>query len=187
MTDENIEVIEEKVIDEDWVKEHQTNLKLGETLDPSLISLDDSWKEKIPKTWGTLYANEMSITRYQPIALRHFVFCLDGVDAFLVRKVERPSFVRKAGFFGKKKQHLVVWLHEAVSPSASQQVKELQQKNGKVTAKLKMLDPIGTVIGLIVWKGIRVERVDYSTFNYDDKGLASIKVTLSFDNEEQEF
>lgn len=183
MADENIE-INDKVL----IKERQTNLQIGETLNRDMLAIDDSWKKAVVNAWKTLRVDEMEATRYQPILSRHFVFALDGVDAFLVKRVERAPFIRKTGLFQKTKpRELVVYFHEAVAPSASQQIKELQENPLKVNAKLKMLDPIGTIVGLISWKGIQVEKVEYSPFDYDSKALAEIKVTLSFTKEVREY
>jgi len=138
----------------------------------------------------TLTVDQMLPTKFEPLWNRRFIFCLDGLDAFLVRRVDRPSHRRVHGKadIGFEKQELVVYLYSVVAPSTEQQVEELMKTNNlpKVCA-IKLLDSNGTVVNKYSYSGVHVERVDFDSLDYSNNSTAGIKLTLSFATEFLEF
>lgn len=89
-------------------------------------------------------------------------------------------------FLSHKK--LVVTLHDSIAPSAEQQVEELINNMALIPkVVLRLLDPVGTVIGERVYSGVVVERVDYDVLSYDSKEFSEIKLTLSFNSQKLAF
>lgn len=121
---------------------------------------------------------------FAPMISHRFLFCMDGLDAFLTKKVERASYLRHANQ-GQPVNELVVHLHESVQPSTRQQVQDLIAKNlfGPLTAKIKMLDPIGRIIQTCTYSGMLIKRVDYSSLSYDNNHSAEVVLTLGYESE----
>ena len=136
-------------------------------------------------------------TKFQPIVVRSFLLEIPGIDCFFVKSVERPPYIRPRQQWSRVKQDwelldehlankkLVVVLHNSIAPSTEQQVQELINKpEAELEVKIKFLDPVGNVIGLRVFKRVKLERVDYDVLTYDStKELSEIKLTLSFNSE----
>jgi hypothetical protein len=131
--------------------------------------------------------------KLQPVFSRHFIFTLEGLDAFLVKRVERAPYIKPDEKWGKTdremllesiaNKRLTVYLHEPLGPSLSQQINEIIFSPKKKVAALKILDNVGNVVGGIMYKGIEVERVDYSAFDYANNDFAEVKMTLSYREE----
>jgi hypothetical protein len=189
------------------------NQKLAEALPPDPVVeevKDAEWKQEPPppppKVGDKLPPEALNSTKFQFACNRRFVFCMDGIDAFLVKKVERPSYVKPRDSWQERKElgrfadyellerrnahkRLVVTLHDAISPSTRQQVEEVINVTAfPLTAQIKLLDPVGTVIGLYTYSGVEVERVDYDPLDYSDSRPDSeIKLTLSYKKERMDF
>lgn len=143
---------------------------------------------------------EITPAKFELIANRRFILCLPGLDSFLVEKVERPPFIRPKQIWQQRKtdrelleeanahKRLVVYLHEAVEPSTRQQVQALIDATVltpacPIEAQIKMLDPVGTVVQLLTYHGVMIERVDYDTLDYASSNFGKIKLTLSYQKE----
>lgn len=121
--------------------------------------------------------------KFQPLTNRHWLFCMEGLDCFFVKKVERPPYIR-----GSKDKTLVVYLWEAIAPSTRQQVQSLvDMEIATYKAEIKILDCVGTCIGLTTYTGVHIERVDWSTLDYDSSDNSIIKMTLSYTREKLEY
>jgi len=53
--------------------------------------------------------------------------------------------------------------------------------------KIKALDPVGTVIQLLTYEDVRIDRVDYGDLSYDSTEFSEIKLTLSYRKEKLEY
>ena len=141
------------------------------------------------------------ISSFQPICNRQFILDIPGIDAFLVKSVERPPYIRPKERWSREKpdwqlldEHLAhkklfVKLHNAIAPSTEQQVQELIDRVEAIPeVKIKFMDPVGTVIGVRVFRSVVVERVDYDLLTYEDSQPTSeIKLTLSYNSEKLVF
>ena len=137
---------------------------------------------------------DMLPTKFQPVASRQFIFTLPLLDAFLVKRVERAPYVRPDQSWKKTDrerleeslahQRLIVYLHDTVAPSVHLQIMDLINSQKSHQAHIKLLDPVGTIIGGTTFNYVQVERVDYSPMDYDSSGMGEVKLTLSYNNEE---
>lgn len=91
---------------------------------------------------------EMKISKFQPIAIKHFIVYLDGVDSFLFHSFERPEW-KKDGWldkilrvFGKDDRRLIGVMHNPIAPSGEQQLREWmmsQSFSGRKELKKRIL------------------------------------------------
>lgn len=165
---------------------------------------DSEWKDPLrPFKPYAIGKDMLTIHKFQPICNRRFIFALPGLDAFLVKRVERHPYIRPKGPSWQDKKtdrelleelnahkKLVVYLHDVIAPSTRQQIEEILDANQvfATEAKVKILDPVGTVISELTYSDVVVERVDYDPLDYaDGRSSAEIKLTLSYRKEKLEF
>jgi hypothetical protein len=154
----------------------------------------------------TLEVTDMLPKKFEPLAKRRFVFAMEGIDAFFIKAASRPTFtteeipinwINSTRYVAGKTTfgELNVTLHDAVSPSASQQVMEwirtcfesVSGRSGyadfyKRDIQIKMLDPTGTVVQLWDVKGAFVKEANFGELNYEGSDLAEVTLTIRFDN-----
>jgi hypothetical protein len=130
--------------------------------------------------------------KFQPISRRHFVFNLKGLDAFLVKRIEFPPYIKPSKSWQKTDREileeslshkkLIVHLHCAIMPSTHVQITEMIETGLPKEANLLFLDPVGSVICTYAYSGLELDRVDYSDADYDSSDLSWIKLTISYNN-----
>jgi hypothetical protein len=154
----------------------------------------------------TLDVSEMLPAKFQPIAKRHFVFAIEGIDAFLVKAAARPqisteevaiNWINTTRYIAGKTTfgELSVTLHDAIAPSGAQQVMEwirlcyesVTGRGGyadfyKRDIQIKMLDPLGTVIQLWDIKGAWVKEANFNEISYEGSDQTEISLTIRADN-----
>jgi hypothetical protein len=155
----------------------------------------------------TLSVTDMLPNKFEPKRKHRWVFAIEGIDAFLIRKAARPGFNMPSKeipwintqryISGKLKfDTMSVDLHDPIAPSGAQQVMEwvrthhesVSGRSGyadfyKRDLQLKLLDPIGTVVELWDMKGCFLTGADYGSLDYnDDSGSMDISLTIRFDN-----
>jgi hypothetical protein len=154
----------------------------------------------------TLGVEDMLATKFQPIAKRHFILAIEGIDSFIVKTASRPNFtteevaipyVNQTRYVGGRTTFstMTVTLHDPIGPSGAQQVMEwLRAKYESVSGRegyadfykrdiqLKMLDPVGTVIQLWDIKGAFITEANFNDVTYEGSDLVEISLTLRFDN-----
>lgn len=137
-------------------------------------------------------------TKFQPLCNRRFILLIPGIDAFLVKSVERAPYLRPKERWNRERpdwelldelltpKKLVVVLHNTIVPSTEQQVQDLIDRIEDIPeVKIKFLDPVGSVIGTRIYRSVRLERVDYDLLTYDDsKPTSEIKLIFSYNNQE---
>jgi hypothetical protein len=154
----------------------------------------------------TLSVNDMLPTKWEPLAKRRFVFAIEGIDSFLVKSAQRPTFtteqvainwVNSTRYVAGKTTfgELAVTLHDPIAPSASQQVMEwirlcfesVSGRSGyadfyKRDIQIKMLDPVGTVVQLWDIKGAFILSANYGELAYEGSDITEIQLSIKFDN-----
>jgi len=154
----------------------------------------------------TLGVEDMLATKFQPIAKRHFILAIEGIDAFLVKTASRPqitteevaiNWVNTTRYIAGKTTFgpLNVTLHDAIAPAGAQQVMEwirlcyesVSGRGGyadfyKRDIQLKMLDPVGTVISLWDYKGAWIQEANFNDLSYEGSDQTEISLTIRFDN-----
>ena len=145
--------------------------------------------------------------KFEPLAKRQFVFAIEGIDHFLIKTAARPQitteelaipWINSTRYIAGKTKFgtMQVTLHDAIAPSAAQQVEEWRRlcfesvsgRGGyadfyKRDIQIKMLDPVGTVVQLWDIKGAFITESNYGELSYEEEtGLAEITLTIRFDN-----
>jgi hypothetical protein len=153
-----------------------------------------------------LDVSDMVATKFQPIAKRHFILAIEGIDAFLIKTGARPTHsTEKVDINWINQQRKVagkttfpplnITLYESVAPSGAQQVMEwlrlcYESVSGRAgyadfykrDIQIKMLDPIGNVIQLWDIKGAFVTEANFGDLTYDGSDLMEIQLTIEYDN-----
>lgn len=153
----------------------------------------------------TLGVEEMLPVKFQPLAKRHFIFAIEGIDAFLIKTASRPSITTDAieipwinsrrYIAGITKFGTInVTLYDAVAPSGAQQVMEwirltFESVSGRAgyadfykrDVQIKMLDPIGTVVQLWDIKGAFITEANFNELSYEAGEPTEISLTLQYD------
>ena len=154
----------------------------------------------------TLSVNDMLPTKWEPLAKRRFVFAIEGIDSFLIKSAQRPTFateevainwINSTRYVAGKTTfgELTVTLHDPIAPSASLLVMEwirlcwesVSGRSGyadfyKRDIQIKMLDPVGTVVQLWDIKGAFVKSANYGDLAYEGSDITEIALAIRFDN-----
>lgn len=142
---------------------------------------------------------------FEPKRKNRFVLMIEGVDAFLVKTASRPTitteevampFVNSHRYLAGKTTFgdVSCTLHDAIAPSASQQVMEwirlhYESVSGRAgyadfykrDVAIKMLDPVGSVIEYWDGKGVWIKESNFGELSYEDHGPVDISLTLRAD------
>lgn len=154
----------------------------------------------------TLDVIEMLPSKFEPKKVRQFILQIEGIDAFLVKSAQRPTFetdvieipwinsTRKLA--GKTKfNEIQVELHDPIAPSGAQQVMEwlrlcYEAVSGRAgyaemykrDIQIKLLDPVGTVIECWDLKGAWVKTANFGDLKYEEAtGLVGVTLTIVYD------
>ena len=154
----------------------------------------------------TLSVTDMLPNKFEPKRKHRWVFAIEGIDAFLVKKAGRPGFtmgskeipwINTQRFISSKLKFdtMSVDLHDPIAPSGAQQVMEwirthhesVSGRSGyadfyKRDVQLKMLDPIGTVVELWDIKGAQITNATFGDLDYGTEDPTEVALTLQFDN-----
>ena len=155
----------------------------------------------------TLSVTEMLPNKFETKRKFRWVLMLEGIDAFLVKSTNRPSFTiadETLNFINSKRYiagrltfgTISMVLHDPIAPSGAQQVMEWIRTHAESVSgragyadfykrdlQLKLLDPIGTVVEPWDMKGCFLTGADYGSLDYsDDSASMDISLTIRFDN-----
>ncbi len=150
--------------------------------------------------------SEILPTKWEPLAKRRFLFKIEGVDMFFIKSAARPTmnteevaipWINSTRYVAGKTTFgtLSVTLHDAVAPSASQQMMEWKRlvtepisgRSGyadfyKRDIQIDMLDPVGNVVQRWDIKGAFPTEVGWGDLAYEGSDIAEITATLRFDS-----
>ena len=154
----------------------------------------------------TLSVTDMLPNKFEPKRSYRWVLAIEGIDAFLVSKTNRPTIKidsKKIDFINSYRriasklefQDLSVTLHDPIAPSGAQQVMEwirthYESVSGRAgyadfykrDIQLKMLDPVGTVVELWDIKGAFLTNANFQSLDYGGDEIMTIDLTVQFDN-----
>lgn len=154
----------------------------------------------------TLSVTDMLPNKFEPKRKHRWIFAIEGIDAFLIKKAGRPGFtmgskeipwINTQRYISSKLKFdtMSVDLHDPIAPSGAQQVMEwirthhesVSGRSGyadfyKRDIQLKMLDPIGTVVELWDIKGAFIESAKFGDVDYVGDDVMSVTLSLRFDN-----
>jgi hypothetical protein len=154
----------------------------------------------------TLSVTDMLPNKFEPKRNYRWVLAIEGIDAFLVAKTNRPQiqigekkieFINSYRMIASKLsfQDLSVTLHDPIAPSGAQQVMEwirthYESVSGRAgyadfykrDIQLKMLDPVGTVVELWDIKGAFLTNANFNSLDYCAEEVMMIDLTIKYDN-----
>ena len=148
---------------------------------------------------------EAMFTAFEPKTQNRFIMYMDGIPAYLIKKIDRPSIT-----FGevtldhinvkRKLKGKADWgsitcdLYDPVVPSAAQAVMEwVRLGHESVTGRdgysdfykkdvtFNLLGPVGDVVEEWVLKGAYIQSADFGELDYASNDPAMITLTLKYD------
>ena len=149
--------------------------------------------------------NEMMFTAFEPKLQNRFIMYIDGIPAFLVKKVGRPNIQFndvtlehiniKRKIKGKADwQDITATLYDPVTPSGAQAVMEwVRLSHESVTGRdgysdfykkqihIKTLGPVGDVVEEWILKGAYVQNANFGDMDWNSETPANISLTLVMD------
>ena len=152
-----------------------------------------------------LNTNDMMFTAFEPKLQNRFVMFIDGIPAFLVKKVGRPNVAFgditldhinvKRKLKGKADwQDITAELYDPVTPSGAQAVMEwvrlsheaVTGRDGysdfyKKDLKIQMLGPVGDIVEQWKLKGSWIQSAAFNDLDFSASDPIEIEVTLRYD------
>ncbi len=152
-----------------------------------------------------LSPNEIFFTAFEPKVSNRFIFYIDGVPAYLIKKATAPGF--NAGEITldhinvyRKIKGKVRWedinleLYDPITPSGTQSVMEwfrlshesVTGRDGysdfyKKQVKLEILGPVGDIVGEWVVKGAFIKTARFGDYDWANDQYISLNVTIAMD------
>ena len=153
-----------------------------------------------------LNTNEMMFTAFEPKLQNRFIMFIDGIPAYLIKKVARPSitfeevtldhiniqrYVKGKGEW----QELEITLYDPVVPSAAQAVMEwVRLGHESVTGRdgysdfykkditFNLLGPVGDKVEEWTLKGAQIQSANFNDLDFaNGTDVADISLTLRYD------
>ena len=152
-----------------------------------------------------LNTNEMMFTAFEPKLQNRFIMYIDGIPAFLVKKIGRPNVSFndvtldhinvKRKLKGKADwQDITADLYDPVTPSGAQAVMEwVRLSHEAVTGRdgysdfykkqihIKTLGPVGDVVEEWILKGAYVQNATFGDMDWTSDTPVNISLTIVMD------
>ena len=152
-----------------------------------------------------LNTNDMMYTAFEPKLMNRFIMFIDGIPAFLVKKVGRPNIQFgdvtldhinvKRKLKGKADwQDITAELYDPVTPSGTQAVMEwVRLSHESVTGRdgysdfykkditLDILGPVGDIVGEWIIKGAYVKTATFGEYDWATDAAIDLQLTLAMD------
>jgi len=154
---------------------------------------------------AVLNPNEIMFTQFEPKVPNRFIFYIDGIPAYLIKKASAPGF--EAGEIildhinvYRKVKGKVRWndmtleLYDPVTPSGAQSVMEWARlahesvtgRDGysdfyKKSITLDILGPVGDVVGEWIINGAYVKTATFGDYDWSADAAVSLSVTIAMD------
>ena len=152
-----------------------------------------------------LEPQDIMFTPFEPKLQNRFIMQIDGINAYLVKGMARPSIESEEVTLehmnvtryvkGKSRwQTIDITLYDPVVPSAAQQVMEwVRLHHESVTGRdgyadfykkdvtFNLLDPVGAVIEEWELKGTYIQSANFGELSFDSNDPVEITLTLRYD------
>ena len=153
-----------------------------------------------------LNSTQMFFTAFEPKLQNRFLMNIDGIDAYLIKKIARPSVTFnnvvldhinvKRKIKGKANWEPVSCdLYDPVTPSGAQAVMEwVRLSHESVTGRdgysdfykkdltINVLGPVGDIVSEWILKGAFIKEATFGDYNWDTENEAKqIELTLGLD------
>ena len=152
-----------------------------------------------------LEPQDIMFTPFEPKLKNRFIMQIDGINAYLIKSMNRPSIESDEVVLehmnvtrcvkGKSRwQPLEITLYDPIVPSASQQVIEwIRLHHESVTGRdgysdfykknitFNVLDPVGAVVEEWELKGAMIQSANFGDLAFDSSDPVEISLTLRYD------
>tara|TARA_R100001377_G_scaffold55147_1_gene32614 strand:+ start:154 stop:642 length:489 start_codon:yes stop_codon:yes gene_type:complete len=152
-----------------------------------------------------LEPQDIMFTPFEPKLKNRFIMQIDGINAYLVKSMARPSIESETVELphmnvtryvkGKSKWSPIdITLYDPIVPSASQQVMEwVRLHHESVTGRdgyadfykknitFNVLDPVGAVVEEWELKGAFITNANFGDLSFDDATPVEITLSLQYD------
>ena len=152
-----------------------------------------------------LEPQDIMFTPFEPKLKNRFIMQIDGINAYLIKSMARPSIESETVELphmnvtryvkGKSKwQPIEITLYDPIVPSASQQVIEwVRLHHESVTGRdgyadlykknitFNVLDPVGAVVEEWELKGAYIQSANFGDLAFDSNDPVDITLTLQYD------
>ena len=147
----------------------------------------------------------MFITAFEPKLQNRFLMNIDGIDSYLIKKIDRPQISHqevvldhiniKRKIKGKANwENITCELYDPVTPSGAQAVMEwvrlghesVTGRDGysdfyKKDIRIKTLGPVGDVVEEWILKGAYCQNANFGTMDWSSSDPAIISLTIVMD------
>jgi hypothetical protein len=154
---------------------------------------------------AVLDPNEIMFTAFEPQVANRFIMYIDGIPAYLIKKVSAPGFdageivLDHINVYRKLKgkikwDDMTLELYSPIAPSGAQSVMEWARlahesvtgRDGysdfyKKDLRLEILGPVGDIVGEWIVKGAFVKNAKFGEFDWANDQYISISVTVAMD------
>ena len=152
-----------------------------------------------------LDTNETMFTSFEPKLQNRFIMNIDGIPAYLIKKISRPSITFgevvldhinvKRKIKGKANwENITCDLYDPVTPSGAQAVMEwVRLSHESVTGRdgysdfykkdirFNALGPVGDVVEEWICKGAYCSQANFGEFDWSSDSPANISITIRMD------
>ena len=152
-----------------------------------------------------LNSTQMFFTAFEPKLQNRFLMNIDGIDAYLIKKIDRPNVTFqeitldhinvKRKIKGKANwENITCELYDPVTPSGAQSVMEwIRLSHESVTGRdgysdfykkdirIHTLGPVGDVVEEWILKGAFVTNAAFGEMDWTSDAPANITLTMSMD------
>jgi|TARA_B100000674_G_scaffold146222_1_gene115590 hypothetical protein len=152
-----------------------------------------------------LEPQDIMFTPFEPKLKNRFIMQIDGINAYLIKSMNRPSIESDEVILehmnttryvkGKSRwQPLEIMLYDPVVPSAAQQVIEwIRLHHESVTGRdgyadfykknvtFNLLDPVGAVVEEWELKGAYIQSANFGDMDFASSDPVEISLTLRYD------
>ena len=149
--------------------------------------------------------NEIMFTAYEPKVANRFIMYIDGIPAYLIKKVSAPGFdageiiLEHINVYRKVKgkvrwNDMTMELYDPITPSGAQAIMEWARlAHESVTGRdgysdfykkdltLSVLGPVGEVVSEWKVKGAYVKSANFGDMDWSSEAALSISMTIAMD------
>ena len=130
-----------------------------------------------------LSTQQMLPTMFQPKTRRHFIVNFDGIDSFLVKKIELPTLRPNKSGKLTSRMPAKLFLYCPVAPSTERQIENAiakQCKNQLNDCVVSYLDPVGTIVDEWTFTDTKIVSVRFTPPDYNTSDFLECEVLFSF-------
>lgn len=152
-----------------------------------------------------LDASEIMFTAFEPTVQNRFVFFVDGIPSFMIKKADAPGVTLNEikldhiNVYRKLKgraewRDMTLSLYNPISPSGQQAVMEwVRLHHESVTGRdgysdfykkdcsLNVLGPVGDIVSEWILKGAFIKETNFGSYDYSTQDPTEISLTLAMD------